>query len=133
MSEAQFSDRVRKADRWSKVVALLVAMVAFTVSLWLTEAAHLSSIVAAAAGIGTRFFIPYQVNLSEPVDERVSIKEHPATGNFHHGAVGVALVVGAAVTTAVMVVEMDSSMALWLGGAVTGLLFILLTSLMPRI
>lgn len=132
MTEVQFSKRVRRADKWSKVVGLFVAMAVFGVSFWLTDASHLSSITAAGAGIGVRFFIPYQTSISIPEAERTSIKEHPGTGNFHHGAVGAALVFGSLITTGIMVVEQNASLALWVGLVATVFLFILFAEALPR-
>jgi len=132
MSEVQFSPRVRKADRWSKVIALLIAMGVFAGSLWLTDEPQLSSITAAGVGIGARFYIPYWASLSVPADERVSIEEHPGAGNFHHGAAGVALMVGSLGTVGLMLLEQNTTVALLLGLPATGALYFLLTELLPR-
>jgi len=133
MSEVEFPQRVRKANQWSKVVALFVAMGLFTVSVWLTGEAQTSSITAAAAGIGARFAIPYQISQMVPEDERVSVEEHPSAGNFHHGAVGIALVVGAVVTTAVMAASVESTFSLVIGGVAAGLVYVALEEKLPRI
>lgn len=132
MSDVQFSQRVRKADRWSKVVALFVAMGVFIGSLWATEAPQLSSITAAFAGIGTRFVIPYRVSLSVPAEQRQSIEDHPTTGNFHHGAVGGALVVGSLGTVVIMAAGLSSTASLGLGAVLTGLSYVILEEALPR-
>jgi len=132
MSDVQFSGRMRKADRWSKFIALLVAMGVFVASLWLTEAPQLSSITAAGAGIGARFVIPYWVSHSIPAEERTSIEEHPGTGNYHHGAVGGALLLGSLATTGILVATGETTTTLWLGFTMTGFLYVILTEVLPR-
>lgn len=132
MSDVQFSERVRKADRWSKFIALLVAIGVFLGSVWLTEAPQLSSISAAGAGIGARFFIPYWVSQSMPAEERTSIEEHPGTGNFHHGALGVALLLGSFVLIGVLASTEETNTSLWLGFTATGLGYVVIAELLPR-
>jgi hypothetical protein len=132
MSDVQFSTRVRKADRWSKAIALFVAMGVFAGSIWLTSAPQFSSITAAFAGIGVRFFIPYRVSMSIPAEERESIEDHPMAGSFHHGAVGGALVVGSLATVAIMVIALGSTPSLAIGAVLTGMSYVLLDELLPR-
>jgi hypothetical protein len=132
MSDVEFSARLQKADRWSRVVALLVAMVVFAGGLWLTAAPQFSSITAAFAGIGTRFFIPYRVSLSIPADERTSIEADPTAGNFHHGAVGGALMVGSLATVGLMIAALDSTPSLVIGGVLTAMAYVALDELLPR-
>lgn len=132
MSDVQFSERVRKADRWSKFIALLVAMGIFVVSVWLTEDTQLSSISAAGAGIGARFVIPYWVSQSMPEEERVSIEEHPGTGNYHHGAVGGALLLGSLIMIGVLASTGETNTTLWLSFTATGVLYVILAEVLPR-
>lgn len=132
MSDADVSARIRKADRWSKVVALLVAMGVFVGSLWLTDAPQVSSITAAFTGVGTRFFIPYQVSLSIPAEERRPLSAHPTTGDFHHGAVGGGLVVGSLTTVGLLTAGLTSTASLGLGAVATGLTYLLLETTLPR-
>lgn len=132
MSDVEFSTRLRRADRWSKVVALLVAMGLFVGTLWLTDAPQFSSITAAFAGIGTRFLIPYRVSLSIPAEDRTAIEEDPSAGNFHHGAVGGALLFGSLATVALMVLVLDSTPSLVMGGVLTAMAYVLLDELLPR-
>lgn len=132
MSDVQFSARMRKADRRSKVIALFVAMGVFVGSIWLTGAPQMSSITAAGAGIGARFVIPYRVSLTVPEKERTSIEEHPGTGNYHHGAVGAALLVGSLLTVGVLAYGESTTTSLWLGFFSTGLLFLFFSEALPR-
>jgi hypothetical protein len=132
MADTEFSDRVKWADQWSRVAALLVAMAVFLGTMWLTDDVQFSSIVAAFTGIGTRFFIPYRVSLSVPADERKSIEDHPATGSFHHGAVGGALVLGSLATVALMLFVLSSTPSLVMGTVLTGLAYVALEELLPR-
>lgn len=132
MTKTEFSDRVKWADQWSRVAALVVAMAVFVGSMWLTDEVQFSSIVAAFAGIGTRFFAPYRVSMSVPADERTSIEEHPATGNFHHGAVGGALVVGSLATLPIIAFVVSTTPSLAAGAIITGLSYVVLKQLLPR-
>lgn len=132
MSDVQFSARMRKADRWSKVIALFVAMGVFTGCLWLTDAPQLSSITAAGAGIGARFLVPYRVSLSVPEQKRVSIEQHHGTGNYHHGAAGAALLLGSLLTVGVLATGGSTTTSLWLGFLSTGLLFLFFSETLPR-
>lgn len=132
MSDVQFSARMRKADRRSKVIALFVAMGVFVGSIWLTGAPQMSSITAAGAGIGARFVIPYRVSLTVPEKERTPIEEHPGTGNYHHGAVGAALLLGSLLTVGALVTSEDTFVSLWVGFLATGLLYLLFSELLPR-
>ncbi|ERH09424.1 MAG: hypothetical protein J07HX64_01178 [halophilic archaeon J07HX64] len=132
MSDVEFSGRMARADRWSKVLALLVAMGVFLGSNWLLDAPQFSSITAAFAGIGARFLIPYRVSLSIPPDQRTSIEEHPMAGSFHHGAVGGALSVGSLVTTGLAAAVLDSTPSLVMGALFTAMAYIALEELLPR-
>jgi len=132
MSEVEFPQRVQKANQWSKVVALFVAMGLFTASVLLTDEIQASSITAATAGIGARFLIPYQISQMVPEDKRIPIEEHPAAGNFHHGAVGVGLLVGAVVTTVAMAFFFESTFSLAIGGVAAGLVYFPAKEVMPR-
>lgn len=132
LSDATYSERVRDADRWSKVVALLVAMVVFAVGYLLTGETLASSNTAAFAGIGTRFIIPYYFSQTVPEEERVPIEEHPGTGNFHHGAVGGALLIGPLVATVVMIAGLDSTLSLVVGGVAGGVVYFPLKNTLPR-
>jgi hypothetical protein len=132
MSDVEFSAQLRRADRWSKVAALLVAMGLFVGTLWLTNAPQFSSITAAFAGIGTRFLIPYRVNLMIRAEDRTSIEEDPSAGNFHHGAVGGALVSGSLATVALMLFVLNSTPSLVMGGVLTAMAYVILDELLPR-
>lgn len=133
LTEIQFSEQVQKADQYSKVAALGVAMALFAASYWATAEPQFSSIVAAMAGIGTRFFIPYQVSLSVPEEKRVSIKDHPATGDFHHGAAGIGLVVGSVAAVGLLIGPLVSEFSLVVGGVIACMCYILLGDYLPRL
>jgi hypothetical protein len=132
MSDVEFSGRMARADRWSKLLALVVAMGVFLASNWLVTDPQFSSITAAFAGIGARFLIPYHVSLSIPPEERTSIEEHPMAGGFHHGAVGGALSVGSLVTTGLAAAVLDTTPSLVMGGLFTAMAYVALEELLPR-
>ena len=132
MSDVQLSDRMIRTDRLSKVLALVVAMVFFVGSLWLTEAQYISSIAAAGVGIGARFLLPYGVSLTVPEGEGVSIEDHPGTGNYHHGAVGAALLLGSLVMVGVLAETGETNLTLALGLIAMGFLFVIFSELLPR-
>ena len=118
MSDVQFSKQVRRADRLSKTMALIAAIAVFGFGWFTTNDINLSSIAAAGVGIGVRFVVPYRASMSLPEEERESIRDHPAAGDYNHGAVGGALIVGSGITVPLMDVLEDSGLALMIGGAV---------------
>lgn len=132
ISDATYSKRVRRADQVSKTVALFVAMAVFGVGYFLSNEVQASSITAAVAGIGARFIIPYQISQTVPDEERVPIEDHPGTGNFHHGAVGGALLVGPVVGTVALIAGVDSTLSLVIGGVAGGLVYFPLKDVLPR-
>ncbi|WP_418279854.1 hypothetical protein [Halorubrum sp. DTA98] len=97
MTGSEFHDSVVTADKWSKVIALFVAIGVFLVARELTGDVQFGSIVAATAGIGTRLYIPHHVSVRLPESDRLSLQDHPVTGNYHHGAAGLALVAASVV------------------------------------
>lgn len=132
VQEEQFSDRVLKADQWSRAAAVVVAIVAYWGSSQLTGEVQFSSITAATAGIGARFLIPYWVSMSVPADERVSLESHPSTGNFHHGAVGGGLLAGAFVSIGSMSLSAGFLPAIGVGAGVSVGVFLVLSRILPR-
>jgi hypothetical protein len=131
MGNAELDESVVRVDRLSKVGALLFAAAMFVVASILTADAQFSMIVAAFAGIGLRFYIPYHASISDAVPEMEPLDTYEATGNYHHGAAGVALVVATAVAVIVMVVELDSTPALGVGGVVGVVCFPILHRMLP--
>jgi len=93
MSEPEFDESVVRADKRSKVVALLVAIGAFLLVRELVADVQFASIVAATAGIGARLYIPYHASVRVPESDRTSLSEHPTVGAYHHGAAGIGLAV----------------------------------------
>lgn len=98
MAEQGFHESVVKADKWSKPIALVVAIAVFLLANRLTADVQFASIVAATAGIGARFYVPYHASVRVPESERVPLHEHPVTGNYHHGAAGLALLIASFAT-----------------------------------
>ena len=101
MAEQGFHESVVKADKWSKPIALVVAIAVFLLANRLTAAVQFSSIIAAAVGIGTRFYVPYHASVRVPEPDRIPLHEHPVTGSYHHGAAGLSLVVASFVALGV--------------------------------
>jgi hypothetical protein len=119
MAEQQVSEALMKADRWSKIAALFFAMGTFALATLLTDDVQFNASVAAFAGIGVRLYIPYHASISGYGGEKMPSQAHPATGNYHHGAVGGGLVVGSFVALAIMAVEPTFMTAL-VGGVTIG-------------
>ncbi|OYR58777.1 hypothetical protein [Halorubrum halodurans] len=92
MSEPSFHESVVAADKRSKAIALLVAIGLFLAVNRIVGDVQFASIVAATAGIGTRLYVPYHASMRVPAADRTPLSEHPATGEYHHGAAGLALV-----------------------------------------
>ncbi|WP_280586623.1 hypothetical protein [Halorubrum sp. Boch-26] len=93
MSEPEFDESIIRADKRSKVAALIVAIAAFLLARELVVDVQFASIVAATAGIGVRLYIPYHASVRVPASDRTSLSDHPTVGAYHHGAAGIGLVV----------------------------------------
>lgn len=93
MSEQPFHDSVVKADKWSKVIALFVAIGVFLAAREAIADVQFVAIVAAVVAIGVRLYVPYYASMRVPDAERTPLQDHPVTGNYHHGAAGLALIV----------------------------------------
>jgi len=104
MSDPEFNDSVVAANRWSKVIALFVAIAVFLLANALTGDVQFASIVAAMAAIGARFYVPYHASMQVPAADRTPLTAHPSTGNYHHGAAGIALIASSIVALAVFLV-----------------------------
>lgn len=130
-SESQFDDSVVTANQWSKVIALVVAIVVLLAVNTLTGNIQFGSIVAAAAAIGARFYIPYHASMQVPETERTPLTAHPSTGNYHHGAAGLALMGSSLVAIGVFVVTHGFLTAVGVGVVAGVGLFIILRSWLP--
>jgi len=116
MADADVGDSVVTVDRWSKILALFVAAGVFLGASALTDDGQFNMIVAAFAGIGARLYIPYHVRISTAGPAIEPLSSYEGTGNYHHGAVGGAVLLGAVVALGVMVVEPNSTPAIGAGG-----------------
>lgn len=132
MSEFEFSNRVKTADKWSWIASTLVTVLFFTASLLITMDAEFSAVVAAGVGIGMQFLLPYYVSISVPAEERQSLAEHPTADNFHHGAVGGALVLGSVGGFGTMLVTADQNISLLTGCFLAFVTFFALRGTLPR-
>lgn len=94
MAEVEYSKRVQLADKWSWIVSTLFAMAFFGLSIWVTLNVQFSAVVAAGAGIGMQYLLPYYASMTTPAEDRVKIEEHPTADNFHHGAAACSLIAG---------------------------------------
>lgn len=103
MAEPQFEESVVSADRWSKLIAVFVAIGVFLVARRLTGDAQFGSIVAAFAGIGARLYVPYHASMQVSESARVPLLEASMAGSYHHGAAGLSLVVASLVALGVSV------------------------------
>ena len=86
MTEPTFHDSMKRADQWSKLAALVVAVIAFVAIQDVVADAQFASVTAAAMGIAVRLYVPYHANLRIPEAERTPLADHPAVGEYHHGA-----------------------------------------------
>jgi hypothetical protein len=121
-----------KADRWSKVLAIFGALVGYVAGSLLVRSVEFGLIVAAMVGIGVRLYVPYHASRAITDEEGSSISEFPTTGNYHHGAVGGALVVGPLGTIPVAVLEPTLTVVGAVGAGVTGLVFAVLRVTLPK-
>ncbi|GAB7008536.1 hypothetical protein [Halorubrum trueperi] len=131
MPDQQFHDSVVAAGRWSKVVALFAAIGVFLVAGHLLGDAQAASIVAAAAGIGTRLYIPYHASIRVPEAERKPLRDHPTAGNYHHGAAGLALVAASLVSLFASLVRHGFLTGVVIGGISGVLGYVVFARLLP--
>lgn len=131
MPDKEFDDSVVTADKWSRMIALFVAIGAFLLALELTDDLQFSSVVAAVAGIGSRMYIPYHASLRVPEDDRLPIHEHPMTGNYNHGAAGLALLVTSVVSLGVFLFGHGFVTAVGVGIGSGVISYFVLRSLLP--
>ena len=131
MTEPEFDESVVKADKRSKVVALLVAIAAFLFVRELVVDVQFASIVAATAGIGTRLYIPYHASVRVPDSERTSLSEHPTVGAYHHGAAGIGAVLLSVVAVAVFVFTQDLVTSVGVGIIAGVVSYVVLSSALP--
>ncbi|EMA35324.1 hypothetical protein [Halobiforma nitratireducens] len=131
MAEQQIDESVLKADKWSRIVALFLAIGTFLLAEQLTGEVQFNMIVAAFAGIGVRLYIPYHASIRVTDPEDGSIQDYEGTGNYHQGAVGAAVVIASAMALAVMVSKPNSTQAYLAGGGVGLVSFVLLRYVLP--
>ncbi len=131
MSEPEFNESVVLANRWSKVLALLVAIGVFLLTNALAGDVQFASIIAAAAAIGVRFYVPYHASMNVPATERTPLTAHPNTGNYHHGAAGIALVAASVVALVAFLVVHGFLVAVGVGVMFGMVSFVILRSRLP--
>jgi len=129
MTQPEFDESVVKADKRSKVVALLVAVAAFLLVRELVVDVQFASIVAATAGIGTRLYIPYHASVRVPEADRMSIS--PAAGAYHHGAAGIGAVLLSVVAVAAFVFTQDLVTSVGVGIIASVGSYVVLSSALP--
>ena len=127
----EVDESVIRADRWSKVIAVLWAGVTFFLASVLTGEPLFSMIVAAFAGIGVRIYVPYHASITAPDPDQRPIQDYEGTGNYHQGAVGAGVVVAATVAVPVAAVGYGSTVALAVGGGVGVVVFLVLRAILP--
>ena len=131
MSEPEFDESVVRADKRSKVVALIVAIAAFLVVRELVVDVQFASIVAATAGIGTRLYIPYHASVRVPEADRTSLSKHPTVGAYHHGAAGIGAVLLSVVAVAVFVFTQEIVTSVGVGIIAGVVSYVILSSALP--
>ncbi|MWV64386.1 hypothetical protein GRS48_06050 [Halorubrum sp. JWXQ-INN 858] len=131
MTNQEFHESVVTADKWSKVIALGVAIAAFLLARRTAGDVQFASIVAAAAAIGVRIYVPYHASTRVPEAERTAIHDHPLTGNYHHGAAGLALVALALAALAAFVFGHGFLAAVGVGVISGGVVYVVLASWLP--
>jgi len=131
MSE-EVDESVRTADRWSRVIGLFVALIVYFGALRLTGDVPISMLAAAVTAIGARIYIPYHASLRVADGPGTDLAEIELTGDYHYGAVGLALIVGPLVTVAVRMIETDSILTLGAGGLAAAVTFVVVRAILPQ-
>lgn len=132
MSDEQIDESVLKADRYSRILAIFVALGVYLVASVLVGEVQFSMIVAAFVAIGGRIYIPYYASkrVSDSSGESVGTRSLP--GSYHYGAVSGALVVGPLATIPIAMALEDTTVALGAGIALTVLIFVVLRAVLPE-
>lgn len=131
MSEVELPGRVQKVDQWGWLVATAVTMGLFFVSLLLTGEDMFSVVVAAFAGIGVQYLLPYYARISLPSDQQSRLKHKPGETKIHQGGAGVALIVGSLIAFAIGFTQGDTTIALWGGMFVVAVSYVVAASVFP--
>lgn len=131
MSDQEVDDSVIKADHWSKIIALFVAIGIYLVGAQLTNDGHFSMIVAAFTGIGVRIYIPYHASILVSDPDHKPIQAYEGSGNYHQGAVGAAVVIASLAALVVMLIEANSTTAFVAGTVVAIASFLLFRLVLP--
>ena len=131
MSEQPFHESVVAADKRSKVLALFVAIGVFLAVLRLVDDVQFSSIVAATAGIGARLYVPYYASMRVPEADRTPLSEHPATGEYHHGAACLALMIASIVAIVGFGLGHGLVTSVGVGGISGSIAYVVLASALP--
>lgn len=127
--EIEIDEKIQQIDQYSKIFGMFFAMAVYAFGLNLTNHALFNATIAAMAGIGFRMYMPYQASISN-VTSAVPSDVHPDTPNYHHGAVGGALVVGSFGALAAMIANPDFLPAMGIGAAIgVGSYFVLQAAL----
>lgn len=129
MTEEHVDSALRRADRLSKVIALFAAMGVFGGASLLTDNVQFNASVAAFAGIGVRIYIPYHSSISG--EKAIPSQALDDTGNYHHGAVGIGLIVGALAALLAMSVESSFYLALATGIGAGAVSYLVLRVVLP--
>ncbi|PSP42592.1 hypothetical protein BRC66_00875 [Halobacteriales archaeon QH_2_66_30] len=132
MAEQQVDDSLLKIDRWSKVAAIFVALGMYVAGIVLTGDYSFAAIIAAFVGIGVRIYAPYYASRRASDSAGSDLEDIASTGNYHHGAVGIALVVGPIVTLVIGLIEPDNNIAYAAGAFFTVLTFTVLRVALPK-
>lgn len=131
MSEEKPEQSVLRADKLSRYIAMFYAMGLFGLAVLLIGDPHVSAAIAAFSAIGVRIYLPYHVSVwGERGSDRTS-QSYEMTGNYHHGALGLALFVASFASLAVYVYEETVYGALAVGLVVGAVLYVALRAKLP--
>lgn len=125
-------DALARANRWSQVLAIFAALGGYVAGSLLVGSVELGLILAASIGIGVRIFVPYQVSRSVTEEPGTTLSDHPVTGNYNYGAVGLSLLLGPVFVILVGLFEPNLQLAIGIGVVATVLLFLILQFTLPK-
>lgn len=121
-----------KADRWSKIAAIFTALGTYIGGSLLVGDVAVALLLAALVGIGTRLAVPYYASRATTEGEGSAMSEYPMAGDYNHGAVGGALVIGPVFTILLSQLESQLSVLLSVGAMATLLTFAVLQFALPK-
>lgn len=131
MSNDPGVEALHTVDDRSKVVAVLTTVAAFGAGMFTVGDIEFVSIAAAAIGIGARFGSVWWGARIFVDRDSAAVADQPTAGRYHHGAVGVALVLAGALALVARYLGVEVTTVAVAASAVAAGAFLAFSALLP--